>query len=377
MRVPVSGRSRRCGITRIEVAVVVVILIAAAALLLPLLPKRREDVRRGNTCRSNMRALSQGLFIVAMREGSYPGYMNVLKDASGKPFTDPTIAGSSDPLPVSWAVMILPEIDRRPTYDQWIKAPRPQATPSGMGPLAAAPPATRYFTDQYIDIFLCPSDFQLSKTGTPISFVVNTGLPDRATATPIEPDGSGGRPRDWKANGMFFDHFSEHELVKSSNRGPMVRISDEQVADPKDKTILLTENVDATSYVLTAAAHGADNWKAAEVQLGCIWRPGNVDASTNPPTMTPPVRSLHINRDIGKGTGTSYDYCRPSSRHPQTVNVAYVGTNVAALNDKISYFIYAQLMASDDANAGLNDDNDVPIDPAFRTYELSNSDVYP
>jgi hypothetical protein len=85
---------------------------------------------------------------------------------------------------------------------------------------------------------------------------------------------------------------------------------------------------------------------------------------------------LRINNSRGKGDGMSYGYCRPSSNHPQSVNVAYVGQNVAQLRDSISYFIFAKLMASDDDNikqVGVNTLGDA----ALRQYPITEADIGP
>jgi hypothetical protein len=242
------------------------------------------------------------------------------------------------------------------------------ATATGTAPQSQS---LRFLNDQYIELFLCPSDPQQSKTGTPISFVANTGLPDRLAATLPNADGKGGVPRDWAANGMLFDNYTDDERIKTAGpRGRMELMDDSRVKDPHAMTILLTENIDAMNYVFSTTTHASENWKACEVQTGCIWRPGSIDASQKPPTMTPPVDSLRINGALGLGDGRSYDYCRPSSRHPQSVNVAFVGQNVMQLRDTISYFVYAKLMASDDEHV-------VDAEPAFRTTAITEADLSP
>jgi hypothetical protein len=299
-----------------------------------------------------------------------------LEKFDGKPFTDPTLPGSPTPLPVSWVVLILPDIDKQDLYDRWRDVPKEQAAkvPDALKP--ATDTLSGEFFQQGCSSFQCPSDPRSTKSDARISYVVNTGMPDLSTTLPASIDWDGtptpGTPRDWAANGMFFDNFTN---------GPWMIARDERVVDPKDKTILLTENVDATSYVFRALTHGADNWKAAEVQTGCIWRPGKVDESQNPPPTTPPAASLQPNVGIGQGDGTSYDYCRPSSRHPQYVNVAFAGQNVSSLRDNISYYVYAKLMASDDENVcipGMSSaETDAALGRRFRTRPLSDADVNP
>jgi hypothetical protein len=298
--------------------------------------------------------------------------MNALANKEGDPVVDAT---TGRPQPVSWAVMILPEIDRATLYDEWRRVPEPNES---------KPSATKH--QIYIELLNCPSDQKPDRLRPWISYVANTGMPDLPAAIVDEQDPTRSLPRDWPDNGMFFDNFTDHSLVQEDEkrRRMMVRMTEAGVVDDKYKTILLTENVDATEYVFDAATQSADGWRAVEIQTGCIWKPGPLDTSKTLPAMTPPTRALQMNVDTGKGTGTSYDYCRPSSHHPQMVNVAFVATNVAALQEKISYFVYAKLMASDDANVAKlgmrynrSDPTSDTIGAAFRTYELTDVDINP
>jgi len=380
--------------------VVISIIGMLMALLLPQIQAARETAR-GNTCRSNMRAVANAVFQYGNDNGRYPGYMNVLQLENGQPFKNPN---TGTLMPVSWAVLIFPYIDRRPTFDQWRKDwTNASSSSSGSGSAGSsgggAYVSTRFFTDQYIDLFLCPSDPQQSKTGTPISFVVNSGQQDAVSAIPSGGgSGSGGGtgggvgiPRDWGANGMFFDNYNEHQLIKTTttNRGPMEYMSDARVKDPHAMTIMLTENIDAQNYVFNINS-GSATWQYTEVEVGSIWGLGTVDRSTTPPTMMPQLTgassggntpqqtatgqdSLRINNSRGKGDGISYAYCRPSSNHPQSVNVAFVGQNVQQLKDSISYFVFAKLMASDDDNIKQVGANTL-ADAALRTYPITEAD---
>jgi hypothetical protein len=312
-------------------------------------------------CTARLMKLGTALTAVEKMHGRYPGYLNVLQRDDGKPYADPE---SKQPTPVSWAVMILPYIDQVPLYDQYRKTSTqfdPRNTP--------------------LNDFICPQEFETTPTEPLTSYVVNTGMPDVLRATISGKDAPVGAPRDWIANGMFFDNFSEHSLIKMSTneRGPMAQMTRNHLRDPKEKTILLTENVDATECVIRSTKHAADNWKAAEVLMGCTWQEGSIDKSTKPPTMTAPSPSMRINADVGKGDGLKFDYCRPSSRHPGGVVICTAGLTASFLNEKISYFVYAKMMASDDeqaAKAGSPKSTGL-VDAAFREYPLSDADLNP
>jgi hypothetical protein len=368
--------------TLVSLAVVVSVIVVIVATVLPMLSAAREASRQ-NTCNCQLKGWVTALYAYQTRVGFYPGYMNALERTDGSAYVDPD---TGKPTPVSWVVMLLPEVDRQKAFDLWRAVSDEKGIAGANGqPKAAVDKAPDEGKSGCGRLFCCPSD--PGSVGTPfaLSYVPNTGMIDLPAAM-VGADPKDGLPRDWLANGMFFDNFSEHPLIKTDaeSRGPMVLLKDRMVRDPMDKTIMLTENVDATGYVFHAGSQSADGWRAVEIQTGCIWRPGPIDTSKPLPAMTSPTASLHINVDAGKGNGTSYDYCRPSSHHPRTVNVAYVGTNVAALHDKISYFVYSKLMASDDAHVAEPGKRYSSTDPAsdtigaaFRKYDLSDADISP
>jgi hypothetical protein len=348
---------RRRGINVIAIVVVLVIVFVAAYFFLAQIRAARESAR-GNTCRNNMRGLATALFDFESIAGAYPGYINALKTTDGKPQVDPQ---TGQPVPMSWVVMILPGLDQEAEFEAWRK-------PGGASPPGPSPA---------MNIFQCPSGPR--RSGPFSDFVVNTGMPDAAVATIGEKNPEGGVPRDWRANGMFFDYFSESPLLKPDPqpRGPTAVMRYGDVEDLKSRTIMMTENVDGGEYLFTEAKHSADGWRAAEIQAGCVWRLEKVDGATNPTTKPAPA----INVAAGEGDGKSFDYCRPSSGHPGYVNVAMAEVQVSMLRDKISYFVYAKLMASDDKNVALPGR---PHDPAaadpyrgFREYELTEGDVSP
>jgi hypothetical protein len=359
-----SHHRRRAGLTRLDVAALLFVGFFATFVGCMGLSKSQET-ERAKLCAERISKLGHARFVVANRNGSYPGYLNVLQRNDGKPYVD---RDTQQPVPVSWSVMVLPELDRMSLYSQWTKhVPEPFDQ-----------------RNTVIDTFLCPREFDETPEEPFISYVVNTGMPDAPQATVTSGSAPGppriGAPRDWGANGMFFDNYTEHQLINTSstNRGPMVYMSDQKVNDPKNRTILLTENVDATEYVIRGSKQAAENWKAVEVQMGCTWQVGEIDKTTKPPTMTPPSPSLRVNADAGKGDGTNYAYCRPSSRHPGGVVVCTVDLTAMALSDKISYFVYAKMMAPDDENVTrAGSPRGELIDPTFRNYQLSDADLKP
>ena len=373
------------GFTLVELLVVISIIGMLMALLLPAINSARETGRQ-NTCRSNLSNLALAMIQYDGRLGRYPGYMNVLRTHRGDAYKDPTTGTVT---PVSWAVELLPDLDRIQLYDQW----RTDISGSGGGGGGGSGGSGSFIanTKIFLEILTCPSD-DTNRQGTPTSYVVNSGQKDAPQSIPGNTaSGSGtpsvGIPRDWKANGVYFDYYSDDPLIKTTaaQRVPIVVMRSGEVLDPKDKTIMLTENVDATDYTFDVNNSGGALFPYAEVQLGCVWdglatiqqtQSTGGAPSTVPPMMTPTMDQYRINYDVGKGDGVQYQYCRPSSRHPQGINVAFVGKNVVFLRESISYFVYAKLMASNDSGIKLAGGTTIP-DQSLLKYQMTDADLNP
>lgn len=306
------------------------------------------ESNRMNACRANLSNLATAVILYDGRMGKIPGYMNCLADQQGNPFRDPD---TKDPVPESWAVELLADLDRGQLYDLWRSS-------SGIAPGSKL--------NIYVDHLVCPNDERRAdRTAAGLSYVANTGLPDLPAAILAKNAEQGGAaavgfPRDWQANGMFFDNYSDDKLIKpiAKERGPQIVMRLNAARDPKDKTLLFTENLDAASYVFDAKQKPA----TAEIGWGSVWAPGK--STPNPDAATHAKRGTLIleprdnvsapNAGIdGKANLAGYKLCRPSSAHGGGFNAAFAGRNVMFLKDTISYYIFARLMASDDARAKL------------------------
>lgn len=318
---------------------------------------------RARSCQDNLKNIAFATIFFDTRLGRYPGYSNALVDVEGNLYLDPQ---TGKPAPVSWAVELLTDLDRGALYEQWRQTPK-----SG---------ANADYLNASFDIYICPDETR-ETAGPFLSYVANSGRQDLPSAMPASanPTPSVGMPRDWQANGVFFDLYSDDRRVKTqaSTRGPTVVSRSGMIRDPKDKTILFAENLDAGSYVFDAKTVPGGDPANAEIGWGCIWGAGNVDATAMPPTMTPDAPASAINAHIDTpNRKPGYEYCRPSSSHAGGVNVAFAGRSVMFLKDKISYFIFAKLMASDDS--GIKTPGTQTLaDPALRLYQLSDNELKP
>jgi hypothetical protein len=378
--------------TLVDVITLAAAGIVVSALTVGCVYSSAHEAGRQNTCRNNMRQLAMANIMFANKSSAneLPGYIDVLVRNDGLAYHDGTTQRTE---PVSWVVKILPELDRQAHYDEW----RSGETPAE-GRQIGSPPHDR--THLYLDFLICPSDPQPNRSGTPICYAVNTGIPDypgnagidlprHAPRTACRCEACGGKAvvdaavpdapaRDLAANGVFFDRFtsSRHFDPKSRTRPTVASL--DSIRDGTAKTILLTENVDSINYTLSAAA-GEEAYAIAERELGVVWAPNSTFAAGQPPTIAPPADSYKINGDTGLGDGMSYAYSRPSSKHPGGVNMAFVGQNVQFMKDSLSYYVYVKLMTANDAGAATLDaqGNPVPLLAEFRTTPLTEAEISP
>jgi prepilin-type processing-associated H-X9-DG protein len=388
----------RQGLTFVDTLALATLSLIGSALLIIGCQYQSQGPGRQNTCRNNLRQLSLAIFQFANKttQGNLPGYIEALERDDGYAYHDPRTKRVE---PVSWVVMILPELDRQALYSIW------QNGESQRGEVrTGSPPIDK--THIYLEMLVCPSDPQPNRNGTPLCYVVNAGIPDfpetgtgatwpphsrravcacptcRGTADSPDDEASRRPARDVAANGLFFDEFTTKRHFDPVVRTRSVVSTLSGIADPKEKTILMAENVDAVDYTLdpNPNAPHEEIYATAERKVAVTWAPTSTfDGGAAGPVMTPPRDTLQVNRGVGTGDGTNYDQARPSSRHPGGFNVAFAGSQVQFLKETISYYVYARLMAPDDKNAGLVDVDGkvVPMAAAFSDRSLTDADVNP
>jgi hypothetical protein len=403
LRRAAGGRGRwagaRRGVTLVDVTALAIITLCVSAVAIVGCQQAYTPGRQ-NTCRNNMRQLSLALFQHAMTttQGKLPGYINALERDDGYAYHDPRTGRTE---PVSWVVMILPELDRVALYAEWKSGESPRENVRIGSPDLGK-------TRIYLEMLVCPSEPPPNRKGTPLSYAVNAGIPDFPEAgeggiggvpphvrgavcacpacrgkADAKDDGAALRPaRDIAANGMFFDEFTTGRHFDPAARTRSVGSTLEGIVDPKDKTILLTENVDAVDYTLDPNPNAPNDeiYPLAERRVAVTWAPTSTFAADGAgPAMNPPRDSMRPNVAPGTGNGMSYDQARPSSHHPDGFNVAFVGSQVQYMKNSISYYVYARLMASDDRNAGLVDEHGTiaAMSAGFSDTPLTDAQVNP
>lgn len=244
-----------------------------------------SDVGPGRNvqCKNNMRNLAQAIDGFQSRKGRYPGYQEQL-------------AGRIVP----WPVVLLPELERLDLHRDWTD------------PSIAIPPSP------FLELLVCPQDSPREIGGPVNSFVANAGIAEAGNDNP--------------ANGIFID------LTRGERR-----FSADDIVDGKSNTLVLSENIQATTWT----ARGSPD-------TVFVWHP-----------TTSPSPAMRINGGNLKAP-LSIETARPSSRHRGGVNVAFADTHVTFLNEEIDYVVYMQLMTSDAAKS------DMPS--ALKSYVLNESD---
>lgn len=368
-----ARRVNRRGFTLIELMVVIAIIALLATMSFKGIQKARETARRMK-CSQQMRDISIALNLYETEKRSYPGYRNVLLMTNNASYSNPQNPGQGG---VSWVIPMLPYLDQTNVYDAF-RTPVTGNASGGGGSGGGAggggggsggqsgPIISSNYAQIRIESLYCPSDEPSMIGGTPLAYVVNTGCID-VQGTPRSQN-SQGMPRDWAANGVFFDRFTGNPTASYSGSGgssssatnqiPMVSQSNSWVSqrDGISQTLMVSENVDHGQYM-----------DVLEQGLGFIWDiSGQVSGNQNftpgspPPQMNPTNPNYRINMNKGQGaaamTGAlltqsqQYNFTRPSSQHTGGVNVTFCDSHVDFLNEQIEYFVYCLLMSPDGKN---------------------------
>jgi prepilin-type N-terminal cleavage/methylation domain-containing protein len=199
----------RRGFTLVELLVVIAIISTLIALLLPAVQRARESSRR-SSCANNLRQMILGTLQYEDKFRRYPGLY--------EPLPADRVTSQSGALLTTWAVMLLPEVERQQVYDAYALGESPNI---------------------YVQLFLCPSDGGKSHSGSETSYVANGG---RVGPTSIQ------KP----ANGPFLNRHYQKEAAMLEGHW----------VDGREYTLAYSENSNATFYDDV----GWNIWRAPDVE---------------------------------------------------------------------------------------------------------------
>jgi len=272
---------KRTGFTLVELLVVVLIISILAGLLVPAVQNARARARVAQ-CTNNQKELAQGIQQYELAKQRLPGYVN-------------TVAGK----PLSWVLPLFPYIGREDIWREWRRA----ADETGVEEIQ-------------VEQLVCPSD--LTKSGNyPLSYVANCGLiPSPGPSAPT--------PQEQRASGVFYN--------RDDLQGPKLnqyQISTSNIPDGSQCTLMLSENLDATSWALFDDSSG-DFEAPTPAEVGFCWS----DTASE---------QVEINQESGANK------IRPSSNHAGGVVVTFCDGHQQFLREDIDYEVYEKLMTSDGA----------------------------
>ncbi len=344
-------RKRHAGFTLVEMLVVIAIIGILVGLLLPAVQMAREAGRKV-ACGNKLKQLALATVNFETTKNRYPGYQELLLPQPLAPVT-PTNPFNK---PASWTVLLLPYIEKADVWERW------NSSAVGLNAPVLTPP---------MDIMVCNSR-GTSDLGIPItSYVANAGFCPRPNIDPSTLSDIGAAP--WTVGSSFmWSQKATNGIFHDRITYPNVKVSASEMRDGTSSTLLITENLAATTW----CAVGSPNVAAGPVAIPPSYTPINPAAlpyfshnrfgatfvwgyasESSPPAPidatppfgapeSPPHPSMKINGELisSPATPTHPNFARPSSNHTNGVNAAFADGHVAYLTDELPYHVYQQLM---------------------------------
>jgi prepilin-type N-terminal cleavage/methylation domain-containing protein/prepilin-type processing-associated H-X9-DG protein len=377
--------SHPAGFTLVELLVVIAIIGTLVALLIPAVQSARATARQ-TQCMNNLKQLGMALINYESSKQRLPGYAQLVKRDNrnwvsaivnnGKIIVD-NVEDTSTPIEppagawnISWAAMILPNLERQDIWDRLIDV---NSNPADGGELAVAP----------VDVFVCPADTDAtSNVELPaLTYSANTGAWDldntgtsAAFLFPVPPPNQG----DTVDNGIFLNVAA---FERNRMKAPQMRMS--KIRDGASTTIMLSENINK-EYEPVGAGAGAFyfTWLggegggasfnptfATEQQLGFVWV-----VDENPQPGGGLDNQERINRDSATGA-TDWDpqrtnFARPASAHSGGVNVVYADGHTGYVREDIDYTVYQRLLTTNSKKCVDPEDWSNGVDPVVPTSPI-------
>lgn len=306
----------RKGFTLVEMLVVIVIISALMALLLPAIQSARSKGKVAQ-CMNNQHEISLALLQYEGAKKHFPGYVNKIGTGA---------LSKNDPrMPLSWATVILPHLDREDLWRGW----RELRTNDAQYAAKFAQLQVR------VPQLVCPSD--PSTENAMISYAANCGLADDAQD-----------PADSKNAGVF------HNLYTTNSP----EVSSSSIRDGAAQTILFSENIQSGLWY--AEPNRSHNEWEADMGMNWVWVEyadlQNPVAKERPKDPAAYINGCWDGCDTYPNVSTrpvDYAFARPSSGHPGGVMASFCDGHQKFISERIDYITYQHLMTPDDQQTGL------------------------
>ena len=333
------ARHRVRAFTLVELLVVIAIIGALIGLLLPAVQRARESGRRSN-CLSNIRQLALASLQYEERFNRWVPLFDEFpsqqrRTESAERFT-------------TWAVLLLPDMERQAALDDYSRGDRP-------------------LPDYYIETMVCPSNSFLDRSGSVTTYVANAGASLPASQQ---------RP----ANGPFLNRVYDSKAS----------VVEGHWKDGMDHTLAFSERNDVGRYDIIGwngiGASDHEDHEQEENHLdhdvlddgedrvwgpAFVWHRGDpaACAKINGPTcICSPTDYPACQIMLGTARWTSEPctlHCNvterapnatPSSEHGGGVNVAFGSGRAGFLRDTIDYDVYRSMMTLNGKYADVKDE---------------------
>jgi prepilin-type N-terminal cleavage/methylation domain-containing protein/prepilin-type processing-associated H-X9-DG protein len=343
------------GFTLVELLVVITIIGMLVALLLPAI-QSTTNVSRQTTCANNMRQLAMAAIVYDTSKSRLPGYSQRvprsrtqavgLERTSNPPRWQLVSVETGKAVPISWATILLPYLERQDYWDQIVAV-------------------DLELEIRRLDVFVCPSDSDaLAMPDLPaLSYSVNAGAPDWDGRFLI-----GKKIGDTTDNGLFLNLF---EFAWNGVKPPKSRLGG--IRDGAATTILVSENIHKSYEPAGPGFPPRFSWAfGTEQHLGIVWV-----VNENPQPGGGFVGQERINRasDEVYDNDPVFDpnmprFARPASSHPGGVNVVFCDGHIEFLRDDIEYTVYQQLLTANGRKCVDPRDHDAGVNPPDAAHPI-------
>ena len=325
------SRRAQHGFTLVELLVVITIIAVLIGLLLPAISAARARARQVS-CMSNQKQIGEAAYLYATTTNSMPY----------------TIASIANPVVLSSGTA-----PAAPYYFGWLQGL--------MGQLGRGDLVNTYFGPGVnipeIAVAICPADpSKVGATGGPLSYVLNGGCFNSYAGTTAV---------DWRDNGAC-------DYRVSSINGKTVSVNHTSLDfitrhDGLATTFLLSENLDATTYVVPQSNAGGEDSQAILWDATALGSTG----TTNPAVaLTATSQIINWSNPGNNQFSSTFSaaqniYARPSSNHPNGAVFTFCDGHTAFINQSLPYNLYATLMTANGIQAA-------PPGTPFSSYTLTN-----